>query len=172
MGGAYQTDFQAAQFLDGRLGGSAKLAHNASIVTTHVIPILVRIDVFIQIVAIQGAERTESIGRKQNLVGILIGHHHLWPMHHRRHVESQLAFSQRDCVTFLDNKLLTIGQLRIITLQHAKGLGIANNAQFGIQLFQQTDGAGMVGFHVIHHQVVNLTTLQGCLQLVDKQARH
>ena len=153
VGRANHLDRQSAQLLEGFLHRSAILAHNVGIVAHHLVPIFVKVDLRVNRTTIHRAVGAEGISGDEHLLSSIVGHHHLRPVHHRRHVERQFMVSQVKGVTLLHHETLALNA--IVAVNHTESLDVAHNRHFWIILLDEGNRTRMVGFHMVHYQVVD-----------------
>ena len=79
---------------------AAVLAHNASVVAVHLLPAEREIHILVEYMSVECTERTESIGREQDLLGWHVGEHYFRPVYHRSENESKLIFAEGEFVAF------------------------------------------------------------------------
>ena len=85
---------ERCELLQQRLHGAAILSADIEVITACLAsPILL---------VAQSAELTKAIGREDNLIFLIVCHHHLGPMHHRRHKELQDVLTQTERIALLN----------------------------------------------------------------------
>ena len=119
---------------------------------------------------VQRAELAEGVRAEQHLVLLVVGHHDLRPVHHRRGNELQRMAAELQCVPFLCDDppagVIFAGKV----LHHGEGLGRRHDLRFRILLRESFDAGGMVRLHVVHDQVVRLPARQRSFQVFQPGA--
>ena len=130
----------------------AVLAHDADVVPPGLaVPFVLHI---------QSAEFAEAVGGEEHLVGLVVGHHDLRPVHHGSKQEGQGVLAQGQGCPVLHGELLHLRGIGEELTQHDKGLGISHHRSLGITLHKGQDVGGMIRLHVLHHQIVRLPAIQ------------
>ena len=116
---------------------------------------------------IQGTELAKTVSGEQNLVIGIIGHDDFGPVDHGGGDEGQhmLAQAQGIPLPYHDAAVGVVGAEEI--LHHGKSLGRRNHHSLGIELQELVDVCGMVGLHVLDHQIVGLAADQDLLDIVQ-----
>ena len=109
----------------------------------------------------QRSELTKAVGREYNLILLIVCHHHLGPMHHRRHKELQGVLSERERITLLHcdcilREILTLEELR----QHLNSARRSYNLYVGILLHNLGNAARVVGLHMLHNEIVGRAAIE------------
>ena len=118
-------------------------------------------------VRIVGAEFAERIGREHCAVAVVVGHDHFRPVHQRRRDEVQRATAQRERAAVFHREGAAAQVQPLVELHHeVQRLGARHHLQRGVFAQRVDDGARVVGFHVLHHQVVGRATAQGRAQVL------
>ena len=117
-------------------------------------------------VRIVGAEFAERIGREHCAVAVVERHDHFRPVHQRRRDEVQRATAQRERAAVFHRDGAAAQVEPFVELHHeVQRLGARHHLQRGVFAQRVDDGARVVGFHVLHHQVVGRATAQGRAQV-------
>ena len=135
-----------------------KIAHDLHFVKFEV-------DLVVKNASVEGAIASKSIARKEDLLGDLVTDHCLWPVHHGHGPEFQGVAAQFEHVVVV--YLPDLARLRIIAFNQLKSLFISH--QSNLRIFSE-DGfqcSGMVRFHVVDHQVIDLPAVQQVIDLVE-----
>ena len=118
-----------------------------------------------------GTEPSECVGREQDALGGLVGHYDLGPVDHHRLDEVQFMLPQVENVAFLDHVALG-GHVLVHELgHHLYGLGggyyphIREHGQDG------PDVGGVVGLHMVYHEVIEFPAVQDLLEIRDPFVR-
>ena len=119
--------------------------------------------------AIQRSVSTEGIGREQDFVSRIVSDHHFRPVHHRSHIERQLVTAHTQGVSFLH--FIQSRRDTVIPIQHAESLLVSNNLDIRILLAQQTDTARMIRLHMIYHEIIQRTSVQGIRYFFQENIR-
>ena len=152
MEGADGFNFQAGCLLQQLLHLHSVLAHDADVIAAgFIVP---------RFFCIQCAELAEAVGGEQHLVGSIVAHHHLGPMHHGRKHKGQAVLAQGQGLPVGDRHLGALRQGGEELPHHHKGLGVAHQGCLGIALQKQLDVGGMVRLHMLHHQIIRLSVSQ------------
>ena len=110
-------------------------------------------------------EPAETVGGEQGLGGALIGHHHFRPVDHGGHEEAELVRPQLQNVPLLHGEGAPLEAPAGEGRQHGEGLDVAHQGHAGELVRQGGDAAGVVGLHVVDHQVVRGAARQGLVQV-------
>ena len=168
MGSADIVELHTGQLLQRVLHGSAVFAHDVRIVTYHLQPEGVAVDLCIHNAAVQGAETAEGIAREEHILlalAVAQGHHGLGPVHHRGEHEAQRVAAQLQGVAVLHLHLVAVNAIE--ALHHAKGLLVADDLHVGIIFLDQGQRAAVVGLHVVDHQIVDRTVAYHLLYILN-----
>ena len=166
---ANRPDLQTGEFPQSHLHRISILPDDIRVITNHLFPIMLHVHLRVYYAAIQSAVRTERVRREENLIRSVVGHHHLRPMHHRRHIESQLVASRVKGIALL-HLMQPLGDA-MKTRQHAERLAIPDNLHARILLTQQTDATRMIRLHVIDNQVIQRTAVQRVRYFLQEDVR-
>ena len=90
-------------------------------------------------------------------------------MHHRRKVKLQVVLTQIDFVSVF--YLIQILFDTVKAFEEIEGLIIAYDFYFGKVLYNLENRTGVIRFHVVDHQVIELLPLQEPAQFLQKE-RH
>ena len=161
-------DLQAGSLLQHCLYLHAILAHNVAVIAAQLAVQAMGVQILVvEYSAVQGSEAAESVCREQDLVGGLIGHHSLRPVHHGSHDKGELVLAQIQYIAFLDHNG-TAFQIHIVELVHqAEGLLVAHDPHRGIEPCQLRNVSAVVGLHVVDYQIVRLTAAQSSSQILQ-----
>ena len=161
-------DRKSADLLQRLLHGDAVFAHYAGVVAAHLVPVAFRFDLRIGDAAVEGAERAERVARENDpLVGIP-RHHRLRPVDHRDQVEREHLAAQIERRTLPD--LDRPRADAVVAADHLERLGVADDPQVGVAQPQGRDRRGVVGFHVVHHEVVDLPLADHFADVLEQAA--
>ena len=160
---AYPRDIEVCGFLEHSLHLRAIFAHNADVIpASFVIP---------GFFGIERAELAKAIGRKQRLCMALVSHEHFGPMHHRGTDKIQLMHAKRKLVAFGDNH----AALRIIRpekgFHHRKSFRRRDNSGFRICFQKYRDIRRVIGFHVLHNEIIRLAAAQSLAEIIQPLMR-
>ena len=112
------------------------------------------------LVGIARAELSESVRRKQRLVGFVIRHYYFGPMNHRSGDEFQRMRSEFESRAVADNDL-TVGKIRAEELfHHNKRLLGRGDLRVRILLREKLDIRRMVGFHMLNDQIIGRSAVK------------
>ena len=152
-------DIQGSRFFQDRLHLYAVLADDAE-----VIPAGFAGPAFL-ILRVQRAELAESVRAEEDLVGTVVGHHHLGPVDHGGGDECQNMGAKIQRVVFFHGDravgIVNTGEI----LHHGKGFGRRHDLCFRICLCKGFDPGGMVRFHVVHDQIIGFASGQGSIEI-------
>ena len=122
--------------------------------------------------AVERAEGAEGVGGEEYLVGGVVGHHDLRPVHHRGHDEGEAVAAGAEGVALLD-QMYAVGEVGgEEAREHVAYLCVADNFGLGIAQGDVLDGGGVVGLHVGDYQVVELAAAQDVGHVVEEVVRH
>ena len=133
------------------------LSHNADIISARL-----ACPVFFHI---QCAKFTKAICREEHLVGKVIGHEHLGPVHHGGCHKSKGVCTQSKGVPFLDHDTAIAVVTAEELLHHAKCLQGGNHHSLGVLFQEQGDASRVIGLHVLNHQVIGGASTQFAFQV-------
>ena len=170
---ADQGDIERGGLFQRRLDLRAVLADDIGIVAARLVQMLAEeIGLVSKEAAVERAEGTESVGREEDLIGAVVAHHDLGPVHHRRHDEAELVAAGLQAVPFLDqnNALRQIEGEKL--RQHGLDFRVADDLRLGIAGHQQLERGGVVGLHVVDDQIVERTSAQRIGDVFQKYAVH
>ena len=109
---------------------------------------------------VERAEFAEGVRRKDDPFLLVIGHHDLRPMHHRRGNEAERAAAQRQRIPVLDGQAAPVAAIPVEALHHGERLGGRHDGRLGIALQEQADIGGVIRLHVLHDEIVGLAAAQ------------
>ena len=151
-------DIQSCGLLEQCLHLCAVLADNADIVAAS----LVRP----RLLDIQRTEFAEAVGREKHLIGAVIGHDDLRPMHHGSGHKGQRVLAEREGVALADNDAVVreIGTEEV--LHHGKRLGRGHQLRVGVSLDEVDDIGRVVGLHVLNDEIIGGSVAQRVLNII------
>ena len=162
-------DVERGDLRQGALHGLAVFAHDAGVVTAHLLPEGFDVELLVRHAAVQCAERAERIAREdRTLLGAPRGHR-LGPVHHRNHAERQRQPAQVEHVALLD--LDRTARDAVVALDHLQRLGVADDPHGGIGLPHGGDRSRVVGLHVVYHQIIQRSVAQPFADVGQQTAR-
>ena len=166
-------DVQRRSLLQHRLHLGAVLAHDIRVIAAALVQIVaVKVHLVGKEAAVQRAEAAEGVRRQQEFVRLVIGHHHLRPVDHRRHDELQGVAAGAEGVALLaDADAIVIGMAEKLA-DHGLGHGGAKDLHMGEAQHQILQLGGVVRLHVVHHDVVQGAAIQGVVQIFPELADH
>ena len=139
----------------------AVFADDVRVVAAGLVEIVsVEVDLVIEEVPVQRAEAAERIRRQQQAVGLVIGHEHLGPVHHRRGHKLQRVAAGAERVALLDRADLPGEAVAEELDDHVPGHGAAEHLHVGIAQDDLLDLGGVVGLHVVDDQIVERAAAQ------------
>ena len=155
-------DVERGSLLQEILHHGAILAHNVEVVAASLAcPTLI-----ILFLLAESTELTEAVGREENLALLVVGDHHLWPVHHRSHEELQGVLSERERLPFLHH-LNAVAEICLEeALEHRHRLLRAHSRHVGIFLQDELHAASVVGFEMLHNQVVRCLATERRFQVL------
>ena len=113
-----------------------------------------------------GAELTEAVRSEHDLVLAVIGHHDFRPVNHGREYESKGMAAQNKLLAVLYDLLLHGRILAVELLHKCEGLGVSYDDCVGVDLEEAGDIGGMIGLHVLDDQIIGLSAVKNCRQVV------
>ena len=160
---AYHLDVQRGGFLEEGLHLHTVFADDVDEVASGVVePFAGEVELIGIEVAAERAEGAEGVGGEEDVVGGVVGDHHLGPVDHGGHGEGEGVATQREGVALFDDDMLIcrhVGTEEL--LHHLRGLGGAHHRGFGVAQQQVGQRGGMVGLHVVDNHIVQLTARKG-----------
>ena len=159
MQGANGTNVQCSSFLKHSLHLSAVLATNIEIVAASFTRPIIRL-------VTQSAEFAKTVSGKQHLFSLLVTHNNLGPMHHGSSDELKYMCSKRKGVALLywQNTPLEVCSFKEVG-QHFCRSSRKHHLHRRISIHRFCNERGVVGFHVMYHQIVGLATVKHCGQI-------
>ena len=118
--------------------------------------------------AVERAEKAEGIGREEDAVGAVIGHHDLGPVHHRRVDEVQHMAAGGNAVALLDKHDAIRQILREELAEHGFDLRVADDLHVGIADDQIADRISVIWLHVRNDQIIQLPPAERELDIFKK----
>ena len=107
-------------------------------------------------IAVQRAKGAKGVGGVERFGSCVIGHHDLRPVDHRGHDEGKGMPTGRKRIHFLDKLHAAVDVECEEVLHHGVRLGVADDSHLRVAQDKFTDGRGMVGFHVLYDEVIQL----------------
>ena len=115
---------------------------------------------------VKGAKLAEGVGGEEHLVGAVVGHNDLGPMHHGSGVEGEAVTTEGQRVAVGYHKAAVFVLVAEKVLHHDEGLGGCHNGGVRVVLEEVGHVCGVVGLHMLHDQIVGRTTRKSILQIV------
>ena len=173
MEGAEVLDAQPRRFFQQGLHLGAVLAHDIGIVPPGIgEPLGLEIHLVVKNVPVQRAEGAEGVGREEDFVRCVIGHHDLRPVDHGSQDEGELVPPGGDRVS-LFHYHAAVGDVGVEKLaDHGDGLGAGRHLGLGMGAEHRAQGGTVVRLHMVHHHIVQGTALEGVLQVLVKVGAH
>ena len=169
--GADHLDFDGCGLLQDGLDLGAVLAHDVGVVAAGLVHVVaLEVHLIGKDAAVERAEGAEGVGGEEGLGGDLIAHHDLRPVHHGGHDEGELHLARGEHVALLHDLHAACGLEVEVLAQHDLDLAVADDGGFGIAAHQIAHGGGMVGLHVVDHEVVQLAAAQHVFQVLEELA--
>ena len=171
---------QRANHLDVKRGGllehilhlHAVFAYDVGVIAACVVdPLALKVHLVGEDVAAQSAKGTKGVGREEHLVGSVVGHHHLGPMHHGSHDELK-AMATGDNLVALFHHLHLFRFVGEELLDHLCRLGGAHHRSLGERYQYIHQRGGVVGLHMVHHHIVKHAAIKGFLDVLEKLPTH
>ena len=171
--GADHLDVQAGGPLQQGLDLGAVLAHDIGVIAAGIVqPVPRKVHLIGKEVAVQGAEGAECVGGEQDLVGGVIGHHHLRPVDHGGHDEGEGMAAGAEGVPLLHHHGAA-GDVAVEELaDHGHGLGVGDHLGIRPAAQDLAQGGAVVRLHVVDHHIVQGTARQGKLQILQEPLAH
>ena len=115
---------------------------------------------------IVGTEFSESIGREEGFITIVISHDDFGPVHHRRGDEVQGATTEVEGATIGDGDR-TIGEIETFVelSNESQTFGTSHNFQIGIFVDCVGNSTSVVGLYVLHHEIVGSASFKRYLKI-------
>ena len=166
-------DLQPRRLLQHRLHLGTVFAHDVGVVPAALVQIIpVKIHLVGKEPAVQRAEAAEGIRRQQQLVGPVVGHHHLGPVDHGGHDKLQGVPSGAEGIPLLAHMdAVVIGMAEELT-DHGLGHGGTQDLHLREPQHQVLQLGGVIGFHMVHHDVVQGTAIQAVVQVFPELPDH
>ena len=166
-------DIQRPGLLQHRLHLRAVLAHDVGVVPPRLVQIVpVEVHLIGKQRPVQCAEAAEGVRRQQQLVRLVVGHHHLRPVDHGRRHKAQGMPAGAEGIPLLDDGDAP-RHLRAEELpHHGLGHGAAHELRLGIVLGQIRQLRRVIRLHVVYHDVVQLPSCQRVGQILPERAAH
>ena len=158
---------QPAEFLQGFLHGHAVLAHDVGVVAHHFVPVFFGVHLLVGDAAVQRAEASEAVAGKEDVVGLVEGHHGFRPVHHGREVELQGVPAQRERVAIFHFQRVVANA--VVAFDHVERFVVPHQGDMRKIAPQQPYGAGMVGFHVVDDEVIDGARARYASDFVNEQ---
>ena len=170
---AEKHDIQPSRLFQQRLHLGTVLAHDVGVIPAGVIqPVPLEIQLAGKNIAAESAKGTEGIGGKQDLIRRVISHHDFRPVDHGSHQERKCMASGVQRVALLDCHR-TVGNVAVKKLaDHGNGLGVAHDLRLGIGLQDLHQGSGVIWLHVVHHHIIQGTSLKSKSQVLQEPVPH
>ena len=102
---------------------------------------------------------------------MLVGEHHLGPVHHGRHQKLQGVRTQGQGAALLDREGVGEQAVAVKLSDQLKGLGVAHQGQPRVQTQQGVDLVAVVRLHMVDDQVIKPAAIQHRLDIVQKLPR-
>ena len=153
-------DVERGRCLEDLGGLQAVFAHDAKIVSARFASPSLRI------FHVVGAKLTKAVCCEHDLVLAVIGHHDFRPVHHGCEHECEDMAAQNELFAVLDDLLLHSRVLSIELLHEGECFGVSDNNCIGIHFEEAGDIGGMIGLHVLHDQIIGLSAVKNCRQVV------
>ena len=169
---ADRLDVECGGLLEHRLYRLAIFAHDIGEIAAGIVePFAIEVHLVGKDIAAQGPEGAEGVGGEERLGGAVVGHHHLGPVYHGRHCEDQRMCASAEGVALFDE--LDVGRFGAEELFHHLG-GFGGGDHSGVRVAQQEvhERCRMVGFHVMHHHIVEPATVEGGDHVLEKLRCH
>ena len=148
-------DLQPGRLLQHCLHLGAVFSHDISVVPAALVQIVpVKIHLVGIEVAVQGAEAAEGIRRQQQLVGTVVGHHHLRPVYHRGHHELQGMPSCAEGIPLLTHMDAVIIGVAEELADHGLGHCGTQDLHLRETQHQVLQLGGVIGLHMVYHDIV------------------
>ena len=170
---ADHADVERGGLLQQRLHLRAVLAHDVREVAAGVgQPVVLEVILVGKEVAAQRAEGAEGVGGEERAGGHVEAHHDLRPVDHRRHDEREgvLAEAERVALVHQDRAGVDI-ELKVV-LDHVADLLVADDLRVGIAQHGVAQRLGVVGLHVMHHDVIERTAVQDVGHVLKELTGH
>ena len=150
--GADDGNVQTCGLLQQCLGLCAVLTHDADVVAACFAG-----PVFLHI---QRAELAEAVSGEQHLIAGIVGNNNLGPVDHRCGNEGQGVLAEAQGIALTDDDAAVSVVRAEKLLHHGKSLGRGNHHCFGISSQELMDVCGVVGLHVVDHQIIGLAVFK------------
>ena len=166
---AEHPDVEARDLLHGRLHLRAVLAHDVGVVAARFIHVQVlKVHLVREQIARQRPEGSEGVRGEEDALFLLVGEHHLRPVHHRCQEEPELMPAQIQHVALLDLQRPTVDGKVIELADHLEGLRVPDDLHVGESSAQLLDVGAVVRLHVVDHQEVDGPAAQHMLDVFEE----
>ena len=171
--GADIGDIQSGGLFQHGLDLGAVFAHDVGVIAAGLVKLLAhKIALVGEKAAVQRAEGAESVGGKEDLVRLVVGHHDLGPVDHGGVDKGQLMLAHGEAVPFLHH-MQPSAQIQSEELsQHGLDLGVADDLRLRVAQAERLNGCGVVRLHVGDEQVVQLPSVQGVGHIFEKDSTY
>ena len=166
-------DVEPGRLRQQRLHLRAVLADDIRVVAARLVKVIaLKIDLVGENRAVQRAEAAERVCGKQDLVGQVVRHHDLRPVHHRRHDEGQLVAAGFQHVALRDDMGVRLDVEREELLDHRDDLRVTDNLHLRVARDELLQRGGMVGLHMVHDDVIERAAAERMLDVLEEHAAH
>ena len=168
---ADHADVERGRFLEQRLHLRAVLAHDVREVAAGVgQPVVLEVILIGEEIAVQRAEGAEGVGGEERAGGDVEAHHDLGPVNHRRHDEREGVLAEAHRVALVHEDRAGVNVEGEVVLDHVADLLVADDLRVRIAEHGVLQRLGVVGLHVMHHDVVERTAVQGIGDVLEELA--
>ena len=166
-------DVELCGLLQHRLHLRAVLAHDVGVVAAGLVDAVgEEVDLIVEEPAVEGAEAAEGVRGEEDFVGGVVGHHDLGPVHHRRHDEGEAVAAGGEGVALLDEQDALREIHREKLRQHGLDLRVADDGGLGVARQHELQRRGVVGLHVVHHEIIELPPAELMGEVFEEHAVH
>ena len=148
-------DREPRRLLEERLHLRAELADDAEVVAPRLAVPSLRVDLVVR------AELAESVRGEERARRGVPRDDDLRPVHHRRADEREGASAEVERVAFLHDDAAVREVRAEVVLHHREGRHGRDDLRVRIRLGEARDVRGVVGLHVLHHEVVHAVRRSG-----------
>ena len=124
-----------------------------------------------RLVSVERAKLAESVGGKEHLILAVVGHDDLGPVNHGSRYKVQCMRAEGKRVTFADDHALIRKVSAEEIFHHCKRLRGSDHGDARICLDEIHDVRGVVGLHVLDHEIIGAFRAEHVLNVIEPFVR-